>query len=266
MQALPGIKQLLSDDLFEAQQQRSQQPHQVLRHSPSPPPSRAFSSHPHLLSSPHFRARPSTSPRYAAQPLATSSHHPQPRQANYPYAPAYRDHYPPRPPQLHPQPHPSISARSKNSASFRYPSVQRSSPLNTAAVGSLSDHNHSRQTGSSAWTASAPSETDPGRHMRAHTRVPAPTEEDQDQLEDEENQGAGGELRRKHACPICNKSFNRPSSLRIHQLTHTGDKRESYLNTSLLPSFSASLPYFMPSSFLCARPWLPLISRLKHVY
>ncbi|KAG7441009.1 uncharacterized protein BT62DRAFT_863486, partial [Guyanagaster necrorhizus] len=27
---------------------------------------------------------------------------------------------------------------------------------------------------------------------------------------------------RKHICTTCNKSFNRPSSLRIHVNTHTG--------------------------------------------
>ncbi|TFK53286.1 hypothetical protein OE88DRAFT_1608428, partial [Heliocybe sulcata] len=29
---------------------------------------------------------------------------------------------------------------------------------------------------------------------------------------------------KRHTCSICHKKFNRPSSLRIHETTHTGAK------------------------------------------
>lgn len=35
---------------------------------------------------------------------------------------------------------------------------------------------------------------------------------------------------RVHQCPQCPKRFNRPSSLRIHVNTHTGEKRTSMLH------------------------------------
>lgn len=34
---------------------------------------------------------------------------------------------------------------------------------------------------------------------------------------------------RRHVCPNCSKRFNRPSSLKIHISTHTGERRESTL-------------------------------------
>lgn len=45
--------------------------------------------------------------------------------------------------------------------------------------------------------------------------------EDEEEGGDEENG-----LEKRHGCP-CGKAFNRPSSLRIHQNTHTGEKRTS---------------------------------------
>lgn len=47
--------------------------------------------------------------------------------------------------------------------------------------------------------------------------------------EDEKDDGS----EKKHPCPQCGKAFNRPSSLRIHQNTHTGEKRTSLRHTSL---------------------------------
>ena len=49
---------------------------------------------------------------------------------------------------------------------------------------------------------------------------------------EEEERDDGSE--KKHPCPQCGKAFNRPSSLRIHQNTHTGEKRTFLQHTSLL--------------------------------
>ena len=56
----------------------------------------------------------------------------------------------------------------------------------------------------------------------------ADSSEDDDDEGAEASEGDNSEKRR-HICTICRKRFNRPSSLKIHLNTHTGEKRESLL-------------------------------------
>ncbi len=63
--------------------------------------------------------------------------------------------------------------------------------------------------------------------------------------EDDYEKGDG-----KHVCWTCNKSFNRPSSLRIHVNTHTGATRESYF----IPVYSSSVSNHKLIAFQCPFP------------
>lgn len=47
-----------------------------------------------------------------------------------------------------------------------------------------------------------------------------------DDASDDDNSPSESHTGKKHVCPICQKRFNRPSSLRIHLNTHTGATRK----------------------------------------
>ena len=52
--------------------------------------------------------------------------------------------------------------------------------------------------------------------------------EDEEDVVDDSTKG------RKHVCAHCGKRFNRPSSLKIHEHSHTGAKRESDLSLTIV--------------------------------
>ena len=75
--------------------------------------------------------------------------------------------------------------------------------------------------------------------------------EDIEGSEGKDEDDAGEDVEKKHFCPHCGKAFNRPSSLRIHQNTHTGEKRTSSLSFPLFYSPKRvrrhSGPFLLPS-------------------
>lgn len=116
----------------------------------------------------------------------------------------------------------------------------------------------------------------------------------------EEGEDVVGDRDRKHVCTVCNKRFNRPSSLRIHVNTHTGatpfrcpfpgcsrefnvnsNMRRHYRNhaylrrSSLVPASSSSPSHMYPSSIphsslsyhehevnVCEYVWCPQLSSI----
>lgn len=214
MQPLPSIKHLLPDELFY-RQLPAQHDHPL---PPSPPPfhrrSQSDLTYPSISHRFYPEHRPSSS---VVTPAQSTTSYPRQDAVAYPY-PTYHAHPPPAP-QPRPQPCPSPPIRDS-----RYP--QQCIDPNPTYYPSV-EQNESRHSDSRGWVAGpAPrvAREDRDRCMRSHAL--ALDDDEAEENAEEDAFGPSGQPRGKHACSYCNKSFNRPSSLRIHELTHTGDKRE----------------------------------------
>ena len=269
MQPLPGIKHLFPDELFNAQQPPPQ--HEKPQYPPPPLTHRRV--HSDLVWSPIYHpfqtgsssGHSTSSSGQARQEYSKVHAVARPSTAYY----AYPHAAPQSPPQRQPSP---VSPNSNSQFDYRV-----HTDLNTTHTPSSRDVNSQvadpQVSGSRGWPSeSAPrvAREDRDRYMRNYGLT---SNDDQDKVDDYEDDvlDVNAEPKRRHTCPVCDKTFNRPSSLRIHKLTHTGDKRKSLCLSTRLHTFLPS-PLFSPAvisraptkSIVSSAP--PLISRLECVY
>ncbi|KAK0448502.1 hypothetical protein EV421DRAFT_1782631 [Armillaria borealis] len=99
------------------------------------------------------------------------------------------------------------------------------SPANRKRKASSSFHILRSDTSSSSFSLKHVPQSGPSvlrRHSPSHTSDSTTASSEGEGDEDLENTGISSS--RRHICELCGKRFNRPSSLKIHQNTHTGAK------------------------------------------
>ncbi|KAI8352173.1 hypothetical protein EDC96DRAFT_485285 [Choanephora cucurbitarum] len=85
--------------------------------------------------------------------------------------------------------------------------------------------NHKRyQAHRRTMSAIATTDIPPIQNYPIRARTVSPPHEDQPKAKYENLMVARDEETGRYYCPFCNKPFNRPSSLRIHTYSHTGEK------------------------------------------